>query len=309
MKECMWRSTLVVFLGALITGCGGGGGGGVYPVNTGEASLSYNGVTTQATVTESNKQALSYNAYQAGLVGSALASIGKVVAETPASTTSVTPLPQSLYRVLEDAILGAALENQKSAPRLVGKVVTESGTIPGPNGGSAKYSISADDVTGSFTGTIEFNNYQDIGTTLSGSANFSGVINLSNGQLTSFSLSMVSLHAIEAGTAVTLAGTITKSPSGADKIITISLVIRYDSTGVTYWVKDYNFIVKTDGTMTLTGRYYDPVYGYVDITTVTPLTISAFDAMPTAGVLLFTGSNGTSARLTFTSNGYNIVVT
>jgi hypothetical protein len=293
------------FFGMLIAGCGGGGDGGGGFVST----LSYKGKTTQATVSESNKSALSYDAYQAGHVGSAFTTIAKAAVETPASLPSFTPSSLIIYRLLESAVKTAVSGSQKSVGKQVSSSIVDSRTIPGPSGGSATFTISVNDVTGYFYGTISFNSYQDMGTTLVGNTTFSGTIDIYNGNLNSFTLNIDYLHATELGTALTLSGAVSKNTSTSDTIITISLIVLYDSTGATYWVKDYTFTVKANGSMYLTGRYYDPSHGYVDISTVTPLTLNSIDARPTAGILLFTGANDSSARLTFTVTGYDIVVT
>ena len=85
------------------------------------------------------------------------------------------------------------------------------------------------------------------------------------------------------------------------------MVLLDSSTGKTYWVKDYTYTL-TGSSLTISGTYYDPDYGYVTVTTVTPLQVASTDAWPTAGVLLFTGANGSRARLTFTSTGYTVEV-
>jgi hypothetical protein len=297
VKSIKWFCGNVLALSLMLSGCGGGGGG------SGDAGgqTVYSGVTTQATITEANKKLLCYDAYQAGKVASPLGSIGKAVPDVLPTAVS-SPIQQ----VIEDAILDATL--QKGTARQVAAVVTQPGTIYGPNGGSATYTITVNDTTGSFSGVMDFLDFKSSGTTLAGRSDFSGVINLATGQFTSISMKLVSLQAKDTGISVTLTGTQTKETSGTDKIITLALVVRYDTSGTTCWVKDFRFVMKQDGTMTLTGRYYDPVYGYVDISTVTPLAVSAINVEPTAGVLLFSGSNGVNGRLTFTSGSYNILV-
>ena len=88
----------------------------------------------------------------------------------------------------------------------------------------------------------------------------------------------------------------------------MSMVLLDSSTGKTYWVKDYTYTMSTTGTLTLSGTYYDPVHGFVTISTATPLAVTSAGAWPTAGVLLFSGANGSKARLTFNPTGYVVEV-
>jgi hypothetical protein len=307
MIKMLCGSILVTSL--LFSGCGGGGGGGgVISAGAGAGQSGYIGVTTQALITEANKKVLCYDAYQAGKVASPLGSIGKRVPDADPSSTGLVPGPQSITRIIEDEILEVAVQQQKSSSRQVAAVVSQPGTIYGPNGGSATYTISVNDATGSFSGVMVFLDYQSAGTTLSGKSDFSGVINLQLGQFTSLSMTLVSLHASESGVAITITGKMTKETSGTDKNITTDMVVLYDAAKTAYWINNYRYITKQDGTMSLTGRYYDPAYGYVDISTVIPLTASAINVEPSAGVLLFSGSNGITGRLTFTTGGHGILL-
>lgn len=84
---------------------------------------------------------------------------------------------------------------------------------------------------------------------------------------------------------------------------TIDVVMRDNVQQKTYWVNHYVMVLTygtTVDTGTLSGRYYDPDYGFVDITTMTPLTIPN-TSLPTGGVVLFSGS-ASKAKLTFNSD-------
>ena len=97
------------------------------------------------------------------------------------------------------------------------------------------------------------------------------------------------------------------SNTGYTKSLIMSVVLLDSADNRTYWLKDYTATLAGD-TMSISGTYYDHDHGYVVISTVTPLTVSEYSSTPTAGQLLFTGSNGTKARLTYTSSGYILEV-
>ena len=54
--------------------------------------------------------------------------------------------------------------------------------------------------------------------------------------------------------------------------------------------------------MTITGRYYHPQNGYVDIATIDALRINYSDQFPSSGQIIITGASGSKARQTAISN-------
>lgn len=114
----------------------------------------------------------------------------------------------------------------------------------------------------------------------------------------------------EGGNSYTAGGNISLSQADGTKNVKISLVMKNGSTGKTYWIKDYAYSITSGSpqTLTITGTYYDHDYGYVTISTLTPLQVTSLNTWPTAGVLLFSGSNGSKARMTFTFSGYTVEV-
>ena len=283
-----------------LAACGGGGGG------TPQA-VTYNGVTTQATVTSTNAKALSVDAYQGGQIGSSAGAIG-VITEVSAPQPDASRLQWLGTTLTAAARQAVAAPTVASAPTLVG--VTSQADVAGAYGGSFHYSISVDEASGSFSGTLTFSSYRNAanGGSLSGSVSFSGIYNQTTQSFTSFNLTIGSLTVTEAGNSVSVYGTISLNHSVSTESISMSLVLSDGATGRTYWVKDFTYTVSPTGTTTLSGTYYDPIHGYVTIATITPLAVATPGAWPTAGQLLFSGANGSKARLTFTVTGYTVEV-
>jgi len=279
-----------------LAGCGGGGGDG-----GGSATPAYTGATTQATVTKSNATALSADAY----TGSQLAAAASGVAKETGDTTGQSALLQETAGILKDSV-GSLFDAQKSAAKVVAATAQD---ITYGYSGSCRYTINYDEASGAFSGTISFLQYKADSTsaTLSGTIAFSGVYNQTTDAFSSLTITMSNLTGTSGNKSYRLDGSMTCSSSAAAETVTMSVVLTDDVSGRTYWVKDYS-LIQVGSSLTVTGTYYDPVHGYVVITTVTPLTVSTVDAMPTAGQLLFTGSNGTNARLTFTGTGYTVEV-
>ena len=83
------------------------------------------------------------------------------------------------------------------------------------------------------------------------------------------------------------------------------MMIQDGGTGRVCQVENYQMAITDWGSyavFTISGRFYDPDYGYVDLTTPSPLFMGYYDDYPYAGQLVLTGENGTvgptSARLT-----------
>ncbi|HYS42800.1 MAG TPA: hypothetical protein VEM32_02365, partial [Geobacteraceae bacterium] len=142
----------------------------------------------------------------------------------------------------------------------------------------------------------------------SGTMTFSGVFNPTAQTFTSFTVSFSSITVTEGGNTFSVGGRVDLTVSGSTETTVVSLVLQNSVTGKTYWVKDYTYTLSAQGTLTVTGTYYDYVHGYVTVSTLTPLIVSSSGSWPTGGVLLFTGANGSNARLTFTGTGYTVEV-
>jgi len=294
----MYKRLLLIVAGfSLLAGCGGGGGDG----SSAGGGTVYNGVTTQATVTTSNAKTLSVDAY----AGSQLSAAATGVAKQATGSSGQSMLLQQAADILEGSVKTIVGSPDSSAKAVD---ATAQDTVAGFSG-SFSYSITYDQASGAFNGTITFSQYMETSTSprMAGSITFSGVFNQATGLFTSLTISMNSLTGTKDGKSYSLAGSVSYSTSGVSKSVSMSVVLTDNASSRTYWVKDYALVL-TGTTLTVAGTYYDPIHGYVVLSTVTPLTVSTMDAMPTAGQLLFTGSNGTKARLTFTVSGYIVEV-
>lgn len=301
------------FIFLALAGCGGGSGGG-----TGTA---YTGSTAQATVTTANAKALSADAYSGSQLSSSTVS---GVAKEAGDNSGQSPLLQETAAILKNNV-ATILNTPKYSAKVAAATVQN--TVNGFSG-SYTYSVNYDQASGAFSGTMSFSQYMETSTSasLTGTMEFSGTMNLpgaSNqdaGRLFSvMNISMNNLTCTNGSKSYSLTGSMAYSAgggvysaSGAATTVTMSIVYIDNVSNRTYWVKDFTqtlsgrSLTSTASSLTITGTYYDPIHGYVDISTVTPLTVTNFDATPTAGQLLFTGSNGTKARLTFTSSGYTV---
>ncbi|MBU5637579.1 hypothetical protein KOM00_12655 [Geomonas sp. Red69] len=285
--------TLVMALTAL-AGCGGGGG----------ETSGYSGKTAPTALTVGNATVMSLDVVDGLDSVSALGGIAKRAASSPEDSIRI----RSLSDALEKSVAAMA---QKPA---LAKTVAEatSGTQYGYSG-SFTYAGTLDTTTGKIVATFTYNAYQASADSviISGSVSVSGtVLALRGGGVQQLNIVISSLQIAEpggrygsdAGVLVTVKGRMS-IVNDVDKTITLSMVFTDGASGKTYWYKDFSTVVSYS-TTTIQGTFYHPDYGYVTLTTLTPLSNATNTyGDPVSGQLLFTGGNGSQVRLTYTGTG------
>jgi hypothetical protein len=292
----------------IITGCGSGGSDGT-ALAPAPAPISYTGLTTQASVdTDFKAQALAAGAFGAGQAGSALIVTGAVEVGGDEHVVSFRTL--ALTQALKDALFQIDLSSVSGGP-FIGATQSESGSIPGPCGGTASYTIQVNDQTGVFSGNFSFIDYCADGVIISGTANFSGTLDLSDPNNPIFETLTLSFTNLTEGN-VTLSGSIEIDVSSSPIIVTFDALLKDNSTGKVYWTQNYTMEITVGSDIggnyveveISSGKYYDPDYGYVTVLTdpIAPFKIYDSDQWPSSGVLIATGEigpggNNTEARL------------
>ncbi len=295
-------STLLALLfGFAMASCGGGGGS--------SSSLSYTGETSQATITDANAQGLLTYAYMGGDMGSFPVPLGTVAGgqEDHPKDSMVLTLPNILMEAV-NRIDKSGLEGSAAT----GTIVSDSQTINGSCGGSASISISFDDVTGDFSGSFVFRSYDECSEVINGGISFSGRFEIVQGpqgpevgEILNMTMSFSALS-VSGGESATIAGQITVTVNGTTDSITMDLLLHDGLSDQVFWVNNYSVTVTDMGTyeeVQVTGTFYDPVEGYVDITTVVVLEIDFGADWPRAGQILISGAGGTRALLRAQSDG------
>lgn len=277
-----------------LVACGGGGGGG------GGSTVSYTGSTSQATVDGANAAALAGGAFVSGDAGASANVLGtSEVASQPASQRSIM-----VASVLRSAVSKIDLKSAPSAA--IGAIQQESNTVSGPCGGAFSYTISVDDVTGAFNGTLTFNSYCETpGESISGQVSFSGIIDLMTPSFTSLQFTASYLALTDNGKSFAIAGTVAFSFSGATATVTENFAIK-DASERVYQVQNLVITLTDTGSQTqetLSGRFYHPDHGYVDVVTTVTFVVPSGFAYPTSGSLTINGASGTKAVLTALADG------
>ncbi len=296
--------SIIVFGLVAIIGSGGGGGSG----GGSSSGLTYTGSETLASISDGNAQVLATGAYTNGSTGYAMSTIASL--QTSGNEQTGYPLLLKVSNILTDSLEQVDF---RTATDGSGSRATETVSgIVGDCGGTAAYSIEFNEGTGLFEGSFSFSNYCNQGTTITGAVTFSGTVDVNNDNaLLSFSFSFVALTVSSAGNSLTLDGTLSINTVGSPSTLTLDVFVRYNTDGnPVYWVRDYTLIV-TEGSgfvdLQISGIFYNPVEGYVTVSTDTPISVNDGDDYPSSGVLIVTGNPGTAggntkAKLTFVSS-------
>jgi hypothetical protein len=274
---------------AVLAACGGGGGGG-----GGVESIAYTGITNQASITSLNAEELATEAYLGGDAGSQMGGMFGVV-----GSGSQAPAPRHLAfaEMLADTVQGLDV----TAPAAG---VTQSGSQPCPTSGNISYTMTVNETTGAFSGTFSYNNCTEGSQTMNGSVTFSGDID-TNGEFTGMNMTFNAVTVSDGGNSISFGGTMSMSNMLSNPVtMTMNMRIRENGTGEIIWINNYTADVLTGSDVngmyeeiTISGRFYDPVHGYVDLNTITPLRVYEIYEYPSQGELRFDGLGGTYARL------------
>lgn len=299
MKQRMFRLVVCASIISLVfwlTACSGGSSGS----DGGSAGVTYTGETSAATISEDNAGTLAGGALDAGSNSSAfsLTGVAALSGADPETESSGQPLMLGIARTLEDAVANVDFY-AASEPNVSAAAQSENGSITGSCGGSASYSISVDTSTGTFTGNFNFSAFCVDGTTVSGSAGFSGVVDMSTEHLTSFTFTFTALTATSASESVTMNGSMAISAAGST--FTMNMTIQNNTTGWAFKVVDYEMVVTDYGPYSdysISGRFYDQDYGYVDLATTATLRVYAGNEYPSSGELTLYGEMGTGGYRT-----------
>ena len=284
-KKIIYGALLCISL----SGCGDSDDGG--EVTAGTSGLAYTGVTTQANLTTGNGEEISASSYKNGDSGQDMGTTFTGVSQINVEIGK--PRAFRLAKTLVTAVKN--IEPANSDEFFSGAVVTESDSDPGNCGGTASYTTTLDDVTGDFNGSMTFDRYCESGTTINGSITMSGTLN-------SMTMTMTAISITSGSDTARMDGTISfDSTSAATSVVTMNMKVKAAGSDDVFWMDNYVLtiaVVSGGEDLTMSGRFYHPSHGYVDISTTTPFRYTGTNLYPYPGVMVAAGSNGSTATLT-----------
>ena len=293
------KSFTLIALTTIVTslifgGCSGGGGGG----NGGGAGGGgpYNGVTSQALIDEDNAQEMIAGAFEAANSGMAPTELPASIQQPPSDYKTVHGFQAlKLPIALRNAVVSTEVTNL-SGRFFTSAVETESGTIEGDCGGKASYNFEINDVAGTFDGSMTFLSFCDDGVTISGRTNVYGTFDTDTDELLTFTINFDNLESDY----IILDGEISVDLTMIPYVVTMNYYGTDKVSNKVYWIRYYTLTVTEFNYSTeveLTGRFYHPDYGYVNLTTRDLFVIYDGDDFPSDGALVLSGADGTKAEL------------
>lgn len=186
--------------------------------------------------------------------------------------------------------------------------------IEGSCGGNAQLNGTIDLLSGEFVGTLQYNNYCDAedsgGFSVNGYADFTGQTDLAMKTPRYFLYDFVNLNFVQGDVSFSFTGRRGMNFTVYPKSSLFSYVKKDNCAGLSYWVKDY-FVSLTKGPdyveiMSIIGRYYDPVYGYVEPNVEDTILTNDVDEWASSGKMILAGAKGvqggdTGIRITYLS--------
>jgi hypothetical protein len=273
----------------LIAACGGGGGGGddvSEPIS--DEPIAYTGLKTAAFINPSNAKVFVEGIFGSGLEGSVDDVIG-VVTEESADEEN---LPANL--ILLQSLANASQHiDITSAAVLPGTIQTNTQTEPCESG-SMTISVQVDDVTGAFTGTLTFDECLLSGVYTDGIIDATGTFDLALFEVTEITMNFSDLTQTYGAESYTYSGQVIMQYSGSTITQLCDYLVRDNNTGIVYMYSDCTNEMIDTGTevrMSLSGRFYHPDYGYVDVNTDPdhPILMRYDEEWPYMGVVIALG--------------------
>ncbi|MBI5741121.1 MAG: hypothetical protein HZA16_10415 [Nitrospirae bacterium] len=313
MKPLRMISLLAV-ISSLVIACGGGGGEKGQGLDAGEeAGISYSGITAQAVITSSNAEEISMTAFEGsetaiGDRNTVQKSSSGLQAQAQKDIDPSRPraliISQTLERSFQDADI-----LPKSGAAASGAMEHDSITINGDCGGSMEQSINYDPETGEINGTTNFSAYCSNGVTVTGNTNMSGRYDINDpAGYQVVTVNFNDLNTSYEGETSVSRGSITYDYTASPDAAEMNMLISCSCSGKVYNYENFGmtFSAGEDSTgqyleFTLSGRFYDPAYGYVDASTVRPFRIYAGAGWPFTGLLVVSGSGNSKAKLEMVS--------
>jgi hypothetical protein len=305
---------LIIFLSlslsVFLINCGDDEGGG--------DGLTYTGLTTPVTIDESNAKSVAENAYQnsntmrnTNVMGAVKTDESSIRISRPFSIA----LARSILNFLDQVDISSSGAGNITAAAM--QPETEYGTC-GSNPGSVTYTGTVNQSTGDFNMTATYNSYCTNGDGVSSGVVTNGKMQM-NGQMSAstiqvnatFSNFVVTL--IDTGVSSTTSGSMNMSIdfAGSSASITMNMLMRDGSTGKTYKVENLQInmygMSESSANFNMSGRFFDPDYGYSDIITEDDFYVILTNNAPSSGIMVVNGANGvaggsTKAKLTVINN-------
>ena len=294
---------LGILLLTLLTGCFGSSESTT--ATSTSTGISYDGVTDAAALTVSNSATILGGAYQGGQTGNAVGTAASLSNDHESQSPRILILSQALSNAFRKADLTGNHNSGNAAA-----VNDISNQVAGSCGGQMSYTGTADDTSRQVYASFTFSNYCEEATTISGTATASGQTDTTLG-FSTLSLSFTALTFSSLGDSFTANGFEIITPHTGTTNVSMNMLLRDNATQLVYQIQSYEMVI-IGGTsavdVSISGRYYDPTYGFVDISTPTFLHINNVDYWPASGSIKAVGNNSNATFTSLSNTTYQLDV-
>jgi len=268
--------------------------------------ISYAGSTDPASLTAANGTVILGGAYQGGQTGNAF---GSAAGLSGGGTAPQQPRTLLLSEALAQAIQRADF-SQLPSPNTAA-VNDVSKQVTGNCGGQMAYTGTEDDTSREFRATFTFTDYCQDATTFSGTATVTGQTDPTL-DFEHLSLTFDALTIRSKGDAFTANGYEIITPHTGSFDVKMNMLLEDNASKLVYKFDQLLFVVeKSSGYIDLgitSGRYFDPNYGFVDLSTPTFLHIFDGDYWASSGQLKATGFNSSASFTALSNTTYQLDV-
>lgn len=303
----IFTKSLILSLGLTLVACGGGGSGS--GGNSQYPSIQYSGNTNQATVTEGNSKDFPVTMLEGSSASASANPYGAVTSEA-----SLDVQHGAMINLLAEQIKENILKPKNTASIASGATSTITGNCSGNQGTLIEVSNTSGTV---ISGSLTYNNF----CTTSAGYDFTlhGKINITVNYNGSTDANSVIIYNVAVNveylkmTVTSASGTFSEEFSGSmaitfdgtvnNTISNITVSTQFQANGFVYKVE--NLVVnKAGGTLSISGRFYHPVHGYVDVTTPAGKEFNLISTEPDkyCGGTLQVNGNGGSFEFTANSD-------
>lgn len=317
---CRFSHAIFSLLILIVCGCSSGGeglsvGSAAQTGSVIDPASSFTGASNAALVTSENAEDLALGGFYGARTGGTIGSIGSSMAKSTvfAADIPARELVQNLKLATRRLAIPKKAEElrQSQAAGGGGKVLKRSviSQVAGDNGGVANYSLEINDTTGSFTGSVNFQSYTSGSTTFNGICDMQGSFDANRQEVAKLTISFMSLS-MRQNSEYVLIGNIswTFAYSSSSESIDMNMVLKDVANSKGYWFKNYKVVTiygSSSLTQSLTGRYYDHDFGYVDLSTERGMVADYGASWPREGTLNSSAS-GRWVKLIFLATTYRV---
>lgn len=317
---CRFSHAIFSLLILIVCGCSSGGeglsvGSAAQTGSVIDPTSSFTGASNAALVTSENAEDLALGGFYGARTGGVIGTIGSGMAKSTVSAAGIPAreLVQNLKLATRRLAIPKKAEElrQSQAAGGGGKVLKRSAIsqVAGDNGGVASYSLEINDTTGSFAGSVNFQSYTSGSTTFNGICDMQGSFDANRQEVAQLTISFKSLSMRQSSEYV-LIGNIswTFAYSSSSESMDMNMVLKDVANSKAYWFKNYKVVTiygSSSLTQSLTGRYYDHDFGYVDLSTESGMVADYGASWPREGTLNSSAS-GRWVKLIFLATTYKV---